>query len=54
MQHNQIHLQRAAIYQWFSQLLFRELDEKQLTSLESGEHRAWIASLAAIPGLSAR
>ncbi|ARC39249.1 MULTISPECIES: molecular chaperone TorD [Citrobacter] len=52
MQHNQIHQQRTAIYQWFSQLLFRELDEKQLASLENGDNRAWIASLAAIPGLS--
>ncbi|QBM24190.1 molecular chaperone TorD [Citrobacter arsenatis] len=52
MQHNQIYQQRAAIYQWFSQLLFRELDDKQLASLENGDNRAWIASLAAIPGLS--
>lgn len=53
MQHNQIHQQRAAVYQWFSQLLFRELDEKQLASLENGNSQAWIASLEAIPGLSA-
>ena len=43
MQHNQIHQQRAAVYQWFSQLLFRELDEKQLASLENGNSQAWIA-----------
>lgn len=53
MQHNQIHQQRAAVYRWFSQLLFRELDEKQLASLENGNSQAWIASLEAIPGLSA-
>ena len=48
MQHNQIHQQRAAVYQWFSQLLFRELDEKQLASLENGNSQAWIASLEAL------
>lgn len=48
MQHKQIHQQRAAVYQWFSQLLFRELDEKQLASLENGDSQAWIASLAAV------
>lgn len=53
MQHKQIHQQRAAVYQWFSQLLFRELDEKQLASLENGDSQAWIASLAAVPGVSA-
>ncbi|HCB1683853.1 TPA: molecular chaperone TorD, partial [Citrobacter braakii] len=52
MQHNHIHRQRAAVYQWFSQLLFRELDEEQLIRLESGESRKWLASLTAIPGLS--
>lgn len=52
MQHNQIHQQRAAVYQWFSQLLFRELDEKQLASLENGENRRWLSSLKEIPGLS--
>lgn len=52
MQHNHIHRQRAAVYQWFSQLLFRELDEEQLIRLESGESRKWLASLKAIPGLS--
>lgn len=52
MQHNHIFQQRAAVYQWFSQLLFRELNEEQLTSLESGENRKWLASLTAIPGLS--
>ncbi|MGO2728477.1 MAG: molecular chaperone TorD [Citrobacter braakii] len=52
MQHNHIHRQRAAVYQWFSQLLFRELDEEQLIRLESGKSRKWLASLTAIPGLS--
>lgn len=52
MQHNHIHQQRTAVYQWFSQLLFRELDEKQLASLENGENRQWLASLTGIPGLS--
>ncbi|HHQ4050681.1 TPA: molecular chaperone TorD [Citrobacter freundii] len=52
MQHNHIFQQRAAVYQWFSQLLFRELNEEQLTSLESGENRKWLASLTAIPGVS--
>lgn len=54
MQHNQIHQQRVDMYQWFSQLLFRELDEKQLASLENDDNRAWIVSLAAIPGLSGK
>lgn len=53
MPHNHIHQQRAAVYQWFSQLLFRELDEKQLASLEGGESRKWMTSLAGIPGLTA-
>lgn len=53
MSHNHIHQQRAAVYQWFSQLLFRELDEKQLASLENGDSREWITSLAGIPGVSA-
>lgn len=53
MPHNHIHQQRAAVYQWFSQLLFRELDEKQLVLLENGESREWITSLAGIPGLAA-
>ena len=53
MPHNYIHQQRAAVYQWFSQLLFRELDEKQLASLENGDSREWITSLAGIPGVSA-
>lgn len=35
MQHSLIFQQRAAVYQWFSQLLFRELDQKQLARLES-------------------
>ncbi len=52
MQHNLICQQRAAVYQWFSQLLFRELDQKQLARLESEENRQWLASLAGIPGLS--
>ena len=52
MQHNLICQQRAAVYQWFSQLLFRELDQKQLARLESEESRQWLASLAGIPGLS--
>ncbi|EMF0718439.1 molecular chaperone TorD [Citrobacter freundii] len=52
MQHNLISQQRAAVYQWFSQLLFRELSEQQLASLEKEENLAWIASLAAIPGVS--
>lgn len=53
MPHNHIHQQRAAVYQWFSQLLFRELDEKQLALLENGESREWITSLVGIPGLAA-
>ncbi|WP_213133846.1 molecular chaperone TorD [Citrobacter sp. FP75] len=53
MLHNHIRQQRAAVYQWFSQLLFRELDEKQLASLEGGDSREWIASLTRIPGLTA-
>ncbi|MDM2933457.1 molecular chaperone TorD [Citrobacter sp. Cu233] len=52
MQHNLICQQRAAVYQWFSQLLFRELDQKQLARLASEENRQWLASLAGIPGLS--
>ncbi|MDA8501900.1 molecular chaperone TorD [Citrobacter sp. Awk 2] len=52
MQHNLICQQRAAVYQWFSQLLFRELDQKQLARLESEDTRQWLASLAGIPGLS--
>lgn len=35
MQHSLIFQQRAAVYQWFSQLLFRELDQKQLARLEA-------------------
>lgn len=35
-----------------SQLLFRELDQKQLARLESEDTRQWLASLAGIPGLS--
>ncbi|TKV21581.1 molecular chaperone TorD [Citrobacter sp. TBCS-14] len=53
MPHNHIHQQRAAVYQWFSQLLFRELDEKQLARLESEESREWMTSLTGIPGLAA-
>ena len=52
MQHSLIFQQRAAVYQWFSQLLFRELDQKQLARLESEDTRQWLASLAGIPGLS--
>lgn len=52
MQHNHIHRQRAAVYQWFSQLLFRELDEVRLARLQDGENRKWLASLTGIPGLS--
>lgn len=51
--HNHIHQQRAAVYQWFSQLLFRELDEKQLARLESEESREWMTSLTGISGLAA-
>lgn len=49
MPHNHIHQQRAAVYQWFSQLLFRELDEKQLARLESEESREWMTSLTGSP-----
>lgn len=48
MQHSLIFQQRAAVYQWFSQLLFRELDQKQLARLESEDTRQWLASLAGI------
>lgn len=52
MQHSPLTLRRAAIYQWFSQLLFQELSEAQLAALGSQESRAWITSLSAIPGLA--
>ena len=42
MQHSLIFQQRAAVYQWFSQLLFRELDQKQLARLESEDTRQWL------------
>ncbi|AGR59524.1 molecular chaperone TorD [Salmonella bongori] len=52
MQHSSVTSPRAAIYQWFSQLLFQELTEAQLVTLGSRESRAWIASLSTIPGLA--
>lgn len=52
MQAENIVQQRASIYQWFSQLLFQELTEEQLVGLASPQHRAWIASLDSVPGLS--
>ncbi len=52
MQHSPLTSRRAAIYQWFSQLLFQELSEAQLAALGSQESRAWITSLSAIPGLA--
>ncbi len=42
---------RAAVYQWFSQLLYRELTDEQLQTLCHREHGQWMASLAALPGL---
>jgi TorA-specific chaperone len=53
VQHNQIHQQRAAVYQWFSQLLFRELDEKQLASLENGNSQGMDCLTRGDPRLSA-
>lgn len=52
MQYSSVTSPRAAIYQWFSQLLFQELTEAQLVTLGSRESRAWIASLSTIPGLA--
>lgn len=52
MQHSPLTSRRAAIYQWFSQLLFQELSEAQLAALGSQESRAWITSLSAIPRLA--
>lgn len=52
MRHSLLTSRRAAIYQWFSQLLFQELSEAQLAALGSQESRVWIASLSAIPGLA--
>ncbi len=52
MRHSPLTSRRAAIYQWFSQLLFQELSEAQLAALGSQESRVWIASLSAIPGLA--
>ena len=43
---------RAEVYQWFAQLLHQELTDRQLEQLDSREHREWVASLAAIPGMS--
>lgn len=40
MQHSPLTSRRAAIYQWFSQLLFQELSEAQLAALGSQESRA--------------
>lgn len=54
MQHSPLTSRRAAIYQWFSQLLFQELSEAQLAALGSQESRSWITSLSAIPGLASR
>lgn len=52
MQHSSVTSPRAAIYQWFSQLLFQELTEAQLVTLGGRESRAWFASLSTIPGLA--
>lgn len=52
MRHSPLTSRRAAVYQWFSQLLFQELSEAQLAALGSQESRVWIASLSAIPGLA--
>lgn len=53
MQHDLLTSRRAAVYQWFSQLLFQELSETQLQALGEKESQNWIASLAAIPSLAA-
>lgn len=52
MRHSPLASRRAAIYQWFSQLLFQELTEAQLVTLGGQESRGWITSLSAIPGLA--
>lgn len=43
---------RASVYQWLAQLLYQELTDEQLARLGNREHREWVTSLAAIPGMS--